>query len=366
MAPFFRVPVAGALVASSSNADSYCFKAVTTTCPANSIPVRNSNTAGDNSATIIGCIIVPSATNNDLGSNACPATLPTPTAGTFTFFVAAGVAGTNPTVTAGNIVECRKNDANRSCGSLLPVRSYDNAAPAGCISLAGALTECLSSGFTSTAGYTFELYGPTIASGTNADATPRLEACITNPQPGASAAAQRSCALVVPASTYTVTISSDPMNNPGNGVGSNQIGCARVNTACPKDSVTTKTYPLIGPDAKISSCRASSACATTYITLCDATGTVLPTTGVCAATETLGCYLPPASSNINQCSSLGSSTSKYPVALPTTASSFKFVVSIDNQNLFTFKSCTSFASAATTCNPANGSPFVNKAYPAGE
>lgn len=378
LAPFFSVPTNGTLLATSDSASSYCIRDQPTSCPSvvvttgtasitTSIPVRNSNVAGDNSASIIGCIAPPATGGTgtaDLGSsNGCPASVPSLTAGSFDFFVAAGLAvtasgSTTAGVTAGNVIECRKRDAGRSCGSLLPLRAYSETTPAGCVALSGSLPACIGAGYVTN--YAFELYGPTIASGTNADATARLEACITNPQPSTNAA-DRSCALVVPALTYTIPVSSDPLN--ADLTGSNLLGCAKAgNTACPATSVSNTYYPIISNTTQIQACRSQSACTSGYIPLCDSTttGKKLPTTGICDGSNTLGCLVPLAN-NINQCSTL-TSNSKYPTTL---ANPFKFVVGLANPSLFSFQSCTNFA-ALTDCNGATGSAYVIKATPAGE
>lgn len=338
----------------------FCSKAGVAACPVTgttgSIPVRQSNLAGDSAATILGCINA-EANKGDLQAKGCPTALPV--AGDYTFFVAAGTEVTAaPTVAVGNVVECRINDATRSCGSLAQVRKYNELQPAGCIALAGS-KPCPSSGYTST--YSFGLYGP---AATN-DATAKLDACVTISQSVAADATTKSCGLVVPASTYTIPVTSD---SPADAAVTNAAlqGCARANTACP----ASPSIPMIDSSMKITSCRVTAnpnTCGAAFVPLCDASvvpaagppvvaGNTLSNTGVCDAANTKGC-LAAAGATFTQCAQL-TSTSNYP-----TATTYKFVVSLQSAATSTLVSCANMGTL-TACNAA--SPFDVEAYPTSE
>jgi hypothetical protein len=334
--------------------------------------VRGSNVAGDNSASYVGCINAPTGTA-DLGStatSACPSTLPVanPAGADYTFFVASGIAVSGPpTVTVGNIIECRVKDATRQCGSLLPVRSFDSTTPAGCFALAGTLTTCpTATSFTNANGYTMNLWGAVSAT----DPTARLEACVT---PAQATASQRTCSGYLPANTYTVPATGESMGvaPPADGVaGSALIGCVKASTLCP----AATPYPLIGRtasgDLTIQACRAGqSTCAATFMPLCNAdSADVVPsTTGATtcsAAATTNGCLL--QGGPISQCATL--SANKFPIGA-NTANPYKFVAAIQNQQTATLLACATMGENATP-NPVTvckaGTTFKQRAYPAGE
>lgn len=363
-APYFRAATDGTLTAGNNV---YCFKDRAAACPVTgntgSIPVRQSNLAGDSAATILGCINA-ATSKGDLQANGCPAALPV--AGDYTFFVAAGTAvagaASTPAVADGNIVECRINDATRSCGSLAQVRNYNELQPAGCIGLVGSSSACPSSGYTFTSGAKFGLFGPFSAT----DATPRLEACVTNPQTAAGDST-RSCGLVVPSSTYIIPVSSDTVATATAALDpANLKGCARAATACPASYL-----PLINNDMKITACRANAACPTGAVPLCDtvaanpANVAKLTAAGVCAAAETRGCLIGSSAFTFSQCASL-TSTSNYP-----TATTYKFIVSLQTAQTSTLLSCASFGlttggAAPTTCEDRADTPNVIEAYPTSE
>jgi hypothetical protein len=267
-----------------------------------------------------------------------------------------------PAVTAGNVVECRRNAPDKSCGNLVPVRAYDSTAFPGCISLIGSGT-CPTTGYTNSLNYVFELWGPTTAT----DASPRIEACITAP---GAAAASYACSNVVPAATYPIPISSDMLDaNLPSDTGANLQGCARAgNTACP-----TGFFPLIGSNLQVHACRGArqnavaGGCNATYVPLCDmqggaggATGAPqIAADGLCPGANTFACVAA-AGSTFSTCSSL-TSASKYPTSITgVVASQYKFIVKIQAQGTYTLVSCGVASTQATACNAA--STFTNRKH----
>jgi hypothetical protein len=367
--PYFRVPAAGVLVATSADANSYCFfesvednisqgRACPVTNNIASVAVRNSNVAGDGSAKILGCINTAVGTA-DLGSTgACPVDLPVPNPSAttdYTFFVAARLAvATAPTIAVGNIIECRIKDDTRSCGTLMPLRKYNVQAPEGCIALAAGMTACLQTGYVGTVGsYIFPLYAPTSAT----NGAPKLEQCIA--APGASFATL-SCNNIVPAATWTVPYSRAGLNVPipADGVeGASLENCIRANTACPLGA------PLMSSSMRILACRSPTTCPSGYVPVCYAdNGVTVQTTGACANGQTtMGCL--GAGAAPTACNALTgvSSLTNYPFAAPDLA--FKFVVNVDTSQTANLLACAHMGTAAT-CQVA--APFTVRAYPQGK
>jgi hypothetical protein len=377
-AKFFRVwstataPATPGQLVGGDIANVYCFRdavSPVTGCPVTgsgatgvfSIPVRSSNVAGDSSASILGCINAATAGTGDLGTNACPTDLPVANpAGSegYTFFVASGIAVSsgNPTVTAGNVIECRLK-ASRSCGNLASMRAYNAAVPEGCIALAAS---CPATGFSSASprGFTFGLYGSTSAT----DGTARLEACVTSPAP-ASASTQTSCINILPAGTWTVPMSNQPISAAlsTDGIVTGLQGCLRaLNTSCPV--VGTTTYlPLISSSLQIQACRAvGSACPAGYVHLCNAdvladgrcNGAQDTPATFTPVTSALGCA---AITTPAQCRAL-QNANKYPT---TGGTAFKFVVNVGSTS--TLIGCATMGTSIT-CKAASN-PI--RAYPAG-
>ncbi|KAF6260874.1 hypothetical protein COO60DRAFT_1504511, partial [Scenedesmus sp. NREL 46B-D3] len=368
--PYFRADVADVAavwtgkLAAAEPTTNYCFHSAPSQCSSTSIPVRANAIAGDSSAVILGCLNAPSANTADLGDGkACPSVLPV--SGNFTFYVAIGVPIPGPAAaTAGNVVECRRNAADKSCGNLVPVRAFGSTEVAGCISLLGAGT-CPETGYTKSQNYDFELWGPTSPT----DATPRLEGCVTPP---GTVAASYACSSIVPASTYIIPVSSDTLDaSLPSATGPNLQGCARAgNTACP-----ASFFPLIGSNLQVQACRgtrqaASSGCNATYVPLCDMQGGAggaagvpqISGDGLCLGANTFACVAA-AGSNFNTCAGL-SSASKYPMSITgVLPSQYKFVVKVQPQGTYTLASCGVASAQATQCNAA--STFTNRAYPPG-
>jgi hypothetical protein len=278
---------------------------------------------------------------------------------------AIGVAVTGPpAATAGNVVECRRNaGAANSCGNLIPVRAFDSTATPGCISLLSGAAPCPSTGYTNSLNYNFELYGNITAT----DASPRLEACITPP---GAAAASYACGNIVPASTYSVPVSSDMLDaNLPSVTGATLQGCARAgNTACP-----TGFCPLISSNLQVQACRgtrqnaAASGCNATYVPLCDMQGAAggvngapqLSAEGLCTGANTFACVTA-AGATFNTCAGL-TSASKYPTSVTgAVAAQYKFVVRIQAQGTYTLASCGVASAQAKECNAA--STFINREW----
>jgi hypothetical protein len=274
---------------------------------------------------------------------------------------AIGVAVAGPLAsTAGNVVECRKNSADRSCGSLIPVRAFDSTALPGCISLLSGAATCPSTGYTNSLNYNFELWGPT----STTDASAKLEACSTPP---GAAAASYACSNIVPASTYPVPISSDNLDaNVPSVTGANLVGCARAgNTACP-----ATFYPLIGSNLQVDACSgarvnaAAGGCNTTYVPLCNMQGAAggangdpqLAADGLCTGANTLACVA--AGGTLSTCPGL-TSTRNYPTSVTgATAAQYKFIVKIQAQGTYTLASCGVASALAKECNVAG--TFINR------
>jgi hypothetical protein len=268
----------------------------------------------------VGCLNTPTGGTGDLGNSPCPAVVPFP--GDFTFYIAAGVDLPAQAVTAGDIVECRKNSIARSCNTLVPLRPHNDASspPIGCLSFLGS-SDCPSGGYTGSQSFTFELWGPF---GTGTDATAKVEACVT--LPGTTNTA--SCSNVSPAGAYTIPSSSDALSA-ATFTSPALLGCVRPgNTACPPG-----TYPLISNTIQITACRSTrsaaavGACDASYTPICDISTTSL-INGVCAASETLGCVAPQVTGGqFSVCAQL-TSNNKYPTAfaLPVQVSKYSGAV----------------------------------------
>jgi hypothetical protein len=225
-------------------------------------------------------------------------------------------------------------------------RSHSSTSISGCLAMSGS--NCPTTGYTGSLGFTFELWGASF----------KLDACVTPP---GAAAASYSCSNIAPASTYVVPLSSDMLDaNVPSTTGTNLQGCLKSGTACPSGF-----YPLISSSLQVQACRsirqtaAAGGCNASYVPLCDmrrAAGGAggnpqLTTEGLCAGTDTLGC-ITAAGATWQTCANL-TSTDGYPVVINgVAASQYKFVVKIFQQGYYLLTSCAVASAQASTCNVA--------------